>query len=202
MSKSPFTTDIYPATLYVKVLRDKFQDSWVEFEPETLWASIHNEFGIKNISAGAKAAIQAAKTLLGNLPAYTTDIRGFEAVTVGLNNFTPSFEVFEICSPQEINYAYEIANTIIFPIKFDDNVIKYIQACFSQAGVFAYPKKLMFAEPNTSSDVRNQIRARAAEENFDADKIKIDNLVDVQAAKLLAVEDYARQRILMAAESK
>jgi len=201
MSKSPFTTDIYPATLYVKLLRDKFQDSWVEFEPETLWASIYNEFKIKNISAGAKAAIQAAKTLLGNLPAYTTDIRGFETITVGLNNFTPSFEVFEICTPQEINYGFEIANTLVSSIKFDDNVIKYIQACFAQAGVFAYPKKLIFAEPATAVDVRNQIRERASKDTPSPEKLKLDDLVEVQAAKLVAVEDYTRQRLILAAES-
>lgn len=202
MSKSPFTTDIYPATLYVKLLRDKFKDSWVDFEPETLWASVYNEFGIKNISAGAKAAIQAAKTLLGNLPAYTTDIRGFELVTVGLNNFTPSFEVFEICTPQEIYYGHQIASTITSPIKFDSNVIKYIQACFSQAGVFAYPSKLVFAEPSTNRDVRDKIRARAEQARSDKLNPDLENMVEVQAAKLLAVEDYAKQRILLAAENK
>lgn len=202
MSKSLFTASFYPAPLYVKALRDKFQDAWVDWEPETLWQAIRTEFGAEEISDGAKAAIQAVKTYLANPAAYTSDIRGFELITVGLNNFPPSFDSFEVATPEEIHYGYQLLSMLGTPPVLEDRVITYVQACFSQAGVIAYPKVLIFAEPPTVTDLRNQVRERAAGVRIDPDHLNIDDIVEVQAAKLQAITEYAEYRITLSKEMK
>lgn len=202
-----FNAENIPAVAYVRLLNSVLGKDWVEWEPETVRKSISDKF---QLPAAVKsdvghqpvdrvmAAIFAAKTLLSNPDVFATRLEGFENIVIGLNNRVPDFNIVEVSSPSELNYGVQIAKSLTDFPKFSEDVIAYIRACFAEYGVFAYPDALLDYEPETQKELRNKIRARA--KTWVPGMPVSDDIITVQAAKLYDVENYARERLLMAKE--
>lgn len=203
-----FNAENVPVAVYVRVLNSVLGADWVSWEPETLRKSIADKFSLPKVLKPdvthqpvdrAMAAIFAAKVLIGNPDVFSTRIEGFENIILAFNNHVPNFDVLEVASPSEINYGIQLAKSIEPDLpKLSEDVIAYIQACFVQHGVFAYPESMLDYEPDTQKELRERIRARAKSLNLD--KLNMEDLVDVQAAKLYDVENYALERLAMAKE--
>ena len=201
-----FNAENIPATVYVNLLNSNLGKDWVDWEPETLRKSIASKFQIETIKKDAShqaidrvmATIFAAKTLISNPPVFSTRLEGFENIIIGLNNHVPDFNVIEVSSPAELNYGVQIAKSLTSFPKFSEDVISYIRACFSEYGVFAYPDSLLDYEPSEQRDLKNKIRARS--KTWIPGTPVLDDIITVQAAKLYDVENYAKERLLMAKE--
>jgi|DEB19_MinimDraft_3_1074340.scaffolds.fasta_scaffold01684_5 hypothetical protein len=203
-----FNAENVPVAVYVRLLNSVLGSDWVSWEPETLRTSISTKFSLPTSLKSdvshqpidrAMASIFAAKTLLGNPDVFATRIEGFENIILAFNNHVPNFEVLEVASPAEISYGIQMARMIHPNLpKFSEDVVAYIQACFVQHGVFAYPKAIIEYEPDSQKDLREKIRARV--EDIPNATLNLEELVDVQAAKLYDVENYVFERLSMAKE--
>lgn len=186
-----FAKDYIPAPILVSALDQQFS-AWEEWEPETLWAELGE------VSDSSRAAIMAAKTLRANPEAYYTDLNGFEDITLGLNGTQPDFAVVEVCSPGEILLGVRFARKIVPPSSFTKEVVSYVQACFAQHGVYAYPRDLISFEPDKDKERRDRIRVLA--DSVSADVVHTD-LESVQAAKLHDVMAHVAGWVEKAKES-
>jgi len=203
-----FHAENVPVVIYVRLLNSVLGPTWVSWEPETLRNSLAQKFDLPKADKSEKAhkpiervmaAIFAAKTLLGNPDVFSTRLEGFENIILAFNNHVPNFDVLEVASPSEINYGIQLAKLIEPDLpKFAEDVVAYIRACFAQYGVFAYPESLADYEPESQKELREQIRVRA--KNIDINNLNMEDVVDVQAAKLYDVENYALERLAMAKE--
>lgn len=203
-----FHAENVPIIIYVRLLNSALGKDWVSWEPETLRKSISDKFHLPEAikpDVGHQpidrvmAAIFAAKTLLGNPDVFSTRLEGFENIILAFNNHVPNFDVLEVASPAEINYGVQLAKNLEPDLpKFSEDVVAYIRGCFAQYGVFSYPEALLDYEPDSQKELREHIRARA--KNIDINNLNIEDVVDVQAAKLYDVENYALERLTMAKE--
>lgn len=179
------TAKIVSPVLVEKSLTKAFGESWANWEPETLWSEINDRFQVASISDEARAVIQAIKTLKVNPEAYTTDLNGFEDITLGLNGHQPNFEAVEVCDPGEIFRGFVFTRFGLLrgqTLKFEPSVISYVRACFREAGVFAMPEEMKEFEETAEKDLRDRIRADA--KNWQAGTVDHTNMLSVQAAKL------------------
>lgn len=202
-----FNAENIPAVAYVRLLNSVLGKDWVTWEPETVRKSIADKFSLPDATKRdithqpldrAMATVFAAKTLISNPDVFSTRLEGFENIIIGLNNHVPDFDVIEISSPAELNYGVQIAKSLTDFPKFSEDVVAYIRACFAEHGVFAYPDALVDYEPDSQKDLRIKIRARS--KTWVPGMPVSDDIITVQAAKLYDVENYARERLLMAKE--
>lgn len=175
--------------VYVAHLDSKFGKAWVEWEPETLWQAIEDEWGVTP-SEGAKAAMMAARVVLSN-DSYYTDIQTFEAVTQGLNNHQPAFDRYQVCQPHEIAYALaQVDRLRDRPAGgFSEDVVHYIRGCMREYGMYGYPTSLKFAEPDEDKQTRDKIRGMARKP-----PVKPGSMVEIQASKLHDLYVYIEAR--------
>lgn len=188
-----FQKNFVPATVYNAMLNRAFGEDWKMWEPETLWEAIGSHFGGQP-SDTAKSAIQAIRTVQIN-DLYFEDLNGFEDITLGLNNQIPNFQVIEVCTPAEILYGYRLMKRVRSPRSFTHEVQAYVQACFKQAGQVVYPLELNEFAADKPHEADRLIRARALEIGKPGAFVRLDDLVDVQAAKLHDCEAYVRARL-------
>lgn len=193
--KDLITSSGITSLVYKAHLDNKFKAAWLEWEPETLWAAIEEEWGNKP-SDGTKAAIMATRVLLSHDEFYD-DIQTFEAVVLGLNNHQPNFDRLEVAAPHEIAYAVMQEKGLRKRPEggFGDDVIHYVQASMREYGNYVYPLMLAFAEPkDIDTEVTTKVKKLAKSPPKDP-----TDLVGVQAAKLHDLHVYIAART---AESK
>jgi len=202
-----FSAENIPAVAYVNLLNKELGSDWIYWEPETLTKIFDEKFKPAQLKSGAAhqpydraiTAIFAAKTLLANPDVFASTLEGFEKIIIGLNNHVPDFSSFEVATPAEINYGLQLAKSILGELpKLSDDVISYIRACFAHYGVLAYPSFLLGYEPDSQKELRNKIREAA---KLVIPEVPIsDDIMTVQAAKLFDIENYAKERLIMAKE--
>lgn len=187
--KVAITSKGVPALVYKAHLDAKFGNAWLDWEPETLWSAIEEEWGSEP-SDGSKAAIMAVRVLLSNDDFYE-NIPTFEAVILGLNNSQPAFSRLEVAAPHEIAYGIALAQRIRKKDakQFSPDIIGYVQGSMREYGNYAYPNVLKFAEPDGDEAIRAKIERAAKSPKKDP-----SSLIEVQAAKLHDLQVYIDAR--------
>lgn len=131
---------------------------WWSWEPETLTHQITKDFG--ELTESHWSVLKAAAVIKANPAAFTTNMLTFAFCIKGLNGCSPYFSHFPVCTPEELLFGVSLA-TRLAPKSIDgyaSEVSSYIAACFTEAGVYAYPSILKRFQPNTDAETKEAIR--------------------------------------------
>lgn len=193
--KNPET---HPLSLLV-VLKNKYNDNWVRWLPETLWEAIRKDFG--PINEVVKNKIQAVSVALST-DAPWVDWTTFENCGKSFNNSIPVFGQIQPLSPSEVAYTVQLLKKLnVFD--FSNEVTGYIAAICLYNGIIHAPKKwfdgaqYFIDEQNKNHDLVNEVKAAwkviEKEELYDVE-LREDSPLHVHVAKLWAVKEYLRDK--------
>lgn len=146
----PFSTknvfmhhDTHPLLLGAMLL-EKYGPSWLEWEPETLWAEIKDDFNQPTISVHNRNKIQAVKTLhIVDTP--WTEWEVFTPVCHALVNNIPDFRTLHKLTPAQLMSSVFMINKVRQK-EFGDEINKFVAACFLDDGVYYLPPPVDFAQ--------------------------------------------------------
>lgn len=191
-------TTTHPLQILV-LLKEKYKDEWVEWLPETLWESIRRDIG--PLSEVSKNKIQAlALSLATNVP--WQDWTTFENCGRSFNDSIPVFGQIQPLSPAETAYTITLLK-VINDYPFSDEVLGYIASvCLYNGIVYAPPEWFDGAQEFVdkqakSSGLKNKIKSawkKVSKRPLVDVEFDVENPVDVQIAKLWAVQEYLRDK--------
>lgn len=138
--------DAHPLLLDA-ILLDKYGPLWLDWEPETIWSEINDDFK-QVISAHNRNKIQAVK-LCHLVDTPWTNWEVFVLVVQALNNNVPNFRILQRPTIAQILNAVNIMDKIKSEseVKFSEEVMKFIAACFLDDGVVYLPPPVDEAQP-------------------------------------------------------
>jgi len=108
----------------------------------------------------------------------------FNNIIHALNFNVPDFANFEPCTSEEMWNGLYIINEILPEIKYDDEILIYIRSIFADDSIYFLP-------PFLDKKSYDLIKERTESGPFPLGKDEND-LIGIQAAKLLALETYHR----------
>lgn len=207
--------DTHPVVFDVALL-GKYQADWFTWEPETLWKEIKEDFRVPSISEHAKAKIQAVRTLHIN-EWFWTQWEVFCWISQALNNNIPDFQIIQKPSAAQLMNAVEIATVVRSGEEFSPEVQMFVAAAMVDDGIFYAPNPVRFCQDEIerlleekkiedANDLISAVQSRFQEilkltpEYWATAKepVLLENVVDIQVAKLKVACDYValRQRQL------
>ena len=143
-------------------------------EPETLI----NEF--PKISSLDRQKLYVYRILRRTRAAYE-DMNVFENVCLVLNDISPSVDLVEGLSPEQIWKAVGIIKGIYPEVEFSHEIHMYIKMMCNEAGCFFYPEHL-----DLENEFLPAIKKLAATGPFPL----VENFLGIQAAKYLKIVSY------------
>ena len=128
------------------ILTKQFGEAWLEWESETLWAEILDDFGAP-ISTINKEKILAAR-LVKTTHRYFMEWDVFQHVTDALNSVTPNFGVLQQATPGELLVSVDIAEELTAEQEatFTPEVRAYVAGCFLDQDIWYLPPPVDFAQ--------------------------------------------------------
>ena len=202
--------DTHPVVFDLKMF-DKYQTDWFEWEPDTMWREILEDFHVPSISDHAKAKIQAVRTLHIN-DWFWTKWEVFCWLTQALNNNIPDWQVIQKPSVAQMMNAVEITSMVRNDVEFGLEVQGFMAAAAADEGVTFVPKPIQFCQDELEHlmlDRKIDIGAlnKQIQEKYEhvirlpdsawtepGREILGENVVDVQVAKLKVAWDYLSLR--------
>ena len=194
--------DTHPLVLDIKLM-DQYGTNWFEWEPETLWREIMEDFRAPSIGDHVKSKIQAVKTIHISDWCFTK-WEVFCPIVQAVNNNIPDFEVLRKPTISQLFVAVDIMTFIRNDVQFSQEVQQFCAATLLDAGVIAAPVPIDFCQ----DEIEDIQKERGIE--FDPQPIKDkykqmlsvpiedveleENSVDVQVAKLIIAKDYLTLR--------
>jgi len=143
---SAFTSPDTHPLVFDQLLASRYDVSWLQWEPETLWQSIIRDFALHTeISRNARFGIQAIKTLHLN-DTFFTEWQVANWVTQALDGFMPDFDVLQEATPGQLLHAATVAKLLRGVMEYDEETQRWMAACFLQAGVVYAPPPLEFIQ--------------------------------------------------------
>ena len=136
--------DAHPAVLGNLLLRN-FGLDMLEWEAEALQQSIKKDLGVLSISNSNWQKIQAFRTLLNTVSAWS-EWEIFENIILAFNNIIPNPEVLQKCSVAQLLCGVTIINSIR-EYEWQEDIHKYIAACAIEQGITWLPEPLQNARP-------------------------------------------------------
>ena len=191
--------DTHPVVFDVALL-GKYQTDWFEWEAETLWKEIKEDFHVPSISDHAKTKIQAIKTIHIN-EWFWNKWEVFCWSTQSLNNNIPDFQVMQKATISQLMNAVDIATMVRSDEVFVLEVQDWVAATVVESGVFYAPAPIAFCQDEIVQlteelkldDIPQMIKAveaRFAEVTALKEPVLQETAVDVQVAKLKVACDY------------
>jgi len=197
--KSVFRERFIPPGIYLRILSGKYSKSWLEWDPETLWTEIRDDFG-SGVSDEVRDKINALRVFL-TTHNFWDDFDVFEKIVIAFNDRYVDVEHIQVCLPEELGYGLTVANSIVMH-SFNGEIKAYIQACCHQAGLLVCHRSFAFAQPYYEDE---EIRKLAQEVRKVWDIERFTQLtipesqqhdpVMVQVGKLHDIEVYIRERL-------
>lgn len=203
--------DTHPVVLDLALLA-KYETDWIEWEPETLWKEIKEDFRVPSISGHARAKIQAARTI--HINEWFWD--KWEVccwITQALNNNIPDFQAIQKPSIAQLMNAVDVATMIRSGEEFNTEVQGWCAASVLDESVFYVPPPIDFCQDELlelliEKKVEKPEQAIAAVEKRFAEVMSLpaevwqgggepvleESTVDVQVAKLKVACDYLSLR--------
>jgi len=181
-----------------RILIEVYGTDWLEWLPETLWATLREDFETQ-LSALNRDKVSAAKLLHLN-DAFWRYWETFEKVVVAFNNLTPLFDRVQDLSVGQMVWAVRQANEIRKE-PFEEEVARYVAARAKEEGFVWLPPPLEFAQPFLDTLVppeivplHKEVRERwEALEGTDFDKIELkEDFFGVQLARLAGIDRYVQ----------
>lgn len=138
--------DAHPLLLDALLLQ-KYGPLWLDWEPETIWSEINDDFK-QDVSVHNRNKIQAVK-LCHLVDSPWTDWDVFVVTVQAFNNNIPDFRTLQRPTIAQILNAVEIMDKIKSEdeVKFSEEVMKFIAACFLDDGVVYLPPPINEAQP-------------------------------------------------------
>ena len=194
--------DTHPIVLDIKLM-DQYGVSWFEWEPETLWAEIMDDFRTPSISDHIKSKIQAVKT--AHISDWVfTKWEVFSVATQALNNNIPDFEVMRKPSIAQLFATIDILTMIRTDVPFSQEIQQWCGASVLDVGVVCAPQPIAFCQdeileiqkargiPVDPAPVKEKYKTML---DVPLEEVVLKtNWVDIQVAKLLIARDYLTLR--------
>lgn len=197
--KNVFQKKFFPPKIYGRILFGKYGRAWLEWDPQTLWMEIRDDFGAE-VSDEVREKINAFRVFLTTRD-FWEDYFVFEKIILAFNDRYTDTENIQVCLPEELGYGLTVANSIVIR-SFDREIIAYIQACCRQSGLIVYHRSFAFAQPRyEDSDLRSlvqEVRKVWDIERFTQITIpesQQEDAVMLQVGKLHDIEVYIRERL-------
>jgi hypothetical protein len=170
-------------------LSDRYNTSWLEWSPETIWQTIEQDF-MTEIHPVVKEKIGAVQTLL-NTDDFWREWHIFEKVCKAFNSVIPNFTMMEPCSPGEMALAVEEAAKLRkYP--FSPEVIAYVRANCLSHGMAVFPVQLMFAQGGLQTELEKKVSGAWAEASTSPTFPVEEDEIGVQLARLNAIRHYIK----------
>jgi DNA-directed RNA polymerase subunit RPC12/RpoP len=130
--------DTHPLILDA-ILLDKYGPIWLDWEPETIWSEINDDFK-QAVSVHNRNKIQAVR-LCHLVDSPWTNWEIFVLVAQAFNNNVPNFRTLQRPTIAQITNTVAIMDKIKSEkeVKFSEEVFKFIAACFMDEGVVYLP---------------------------------------------------------------
>lgn len=138
-----FLDENIPATVLYTICLKTFGSEMHEWELETLWMEIQDEFKVDPADANKDKLAAAISLLVTN--AFYENFQAFEAIGKGLNGQTADFEWITPLTPEEATWAV-VESRILdsTPEDFSEEVKAYIREVHREGGLFKSPPALAF----------------------------------------------------------
>lgn len=182
------------------VLTMRYQEDWVEWEPETLWWALRRDFGpVGEVSRNKIMALRLAAVT----DAPWLDWDTFENSTLAWNDIIPIFGAYQPTSPMQTAFGVQVLRSIRQDEEFSWEVKAYIAAILEDNG-FVYAPEEWFAGAQEVIDrkvwllgFKSEVAA-AWEKIKDTDPSSIEwdetNPLDVHLVKLAVIKRYLLER--------
>lgn len=190
----------HPLRIY-DVLNAKYGvDTWVFWEPETLWWAIRRDFG--PVGEVARNKIQALMiAALTYTPWGDWDV--FENCGLAWNDLVPIFGAYQPMTPSQIAFTVSIMETVHPGPPWDNEVSAYIAMILEENG-FAYAPEEWFPGAQALLDRKSEFAGfkvdvekawlTLGKKDLSGVEWREDNPVDIHIAKLLVVRSYLEAR--------
>lgn len=178
-------------------------DFWA-WEPESIWLELQHQ-GI-DLPEGNRAKLTAAITL-HLMPSFYWDALVFEKTALAFDGIAPNPDILEEASPSRLAWAVVEAGWILQKARattweFNSEPRAYAGVILLRAGFVLAPEQLSFAQGSLdrerflSTPIRDEVKARWAkvDKNGLEKLVLTETTVDVQIARLAAVELHVRER--------
>jgi hypothetical protein len=194
--------DTHPIVLDIKLM-DQYGVEWFEWEPETLWMEIMDDFRTPSISDHVRSKIQAIKTIHITDWAFTK-WEVFCPIIQALNNNIPDFEILRKPTISQLFAGVDMMTMVRNDVEFSQEVQQFCAASMIDAGVVAAPQPIEFCQdeilelqkeigvPVDPKSIRDKYRQMMS---IPAEEVVLGvNPVDIQVAKLIVARDYLALR--------
>ena len=139
--------DAHPVVLDLCLIR-KYGADWYGWEPETLELKIPQDFKVKEVSDLVFSKIQAVRAL-HMVDNYWRHWEVFCWCTMPLNGMFPDFEVMQVPTVAECMVSVDIANQIRSDVKWDAEIVAYLESVHRHDGIFVSQPPLDFVHIDT-----------------------------------------------------
>ena len=194
-----FSTSFATPVELASTLSDKYGTEWLEWEPETLWKEIREDWNTQ-ISRINHEKINAAKLLLLS-DSFWRNWETFEKVVLAFNSVMPLFDRKQDITVGQMVHAVAQANEMRQEA-FSDEVLSYIAMQAKEEGFLWLPAPLGVAQERLNelnpegsegnANLADEVRARwQAIEETDLDTIEFaEDIFGIHLAKLAAIDGY------------
>ena len=189
----------HPQQIY-DILCMRYQEDWVEWEPETLWWALRRDFG--PVGEVARNKIMALR-LAAVTDAPWLDWDTFENSALAWNDTIPLFGAYQPTAPTQAAFGVQILRMVRQDEEFSWEVKAYIAAILEENG-FVYAPDEWFAGAQEVIDRKVWLAgfksevAQAWEKVKDVDPAEVEwdesNPLDVHLVKLAVVKRYLLER--------
>lgn len=176
---------------YIQRLVEKYDRQWFEWEPETLWRTIEEDFQ-SALSEQVRNKINAAK-LIYLTDAFWRDWNVFEKVVQAFSGHIPDFFTIEPPSPGELAWAVSEAGYMRPNIPFEGEVAAYTLGTCQEAGLVLFPEELGFAQPRPLGSLAQDVKA-AWNMIKDLQEIEVqESEIGVNLVRLQSIQSYVEE---------
>ena len=132
---------------------------------------------------------------------FFNDWQIFEKIVLALNEIIPNFADLEGVEPHEIHFAYKFLEDIKGKVEFNNEVKKYIAACYKNNNIVHCPfyegvDELLESNEELATKVKKYYHKIPWDEDKAIEKIAdvADNPVTVQVKRIIYIIQYAKER--------
>lgn len=194
--------DTHPLVLDIKLM-DQYGTDWFEWEPETLWREVMEDFRAPSISDHVRSKIQAVKTVhISDWCFSKWEV--FCPILQALNNNIPDFEILRRPTVSQLFAGVDMMTFIRDDVAFSQEVQQFCGAALLDAGVYYAPQPLSFCQdeilefqeerkiPVDPAPVRDRYKQMLS---VPAEEVVLgEDAPDIQVAKLIVARDYLALR--------
>jgi len=139
-----FTDEKTTAFILHTVCLNKYGIECLDWEPETLWLEIYEDFHI-DVEESNKDKLQASITLVKTNVFYE-DFQAFEGIGKAFNGQDPDFEYITPLTPEECAWTVKEARLIdSTPEEFSLEIKAYVREVLREHGLMTAPPELSFS---------------------------------------------------------